>query len=553
VLAPALIEFLQESGTGVVRHGEGRSLLAHLQGTARIVTSWDQPETVQRAALFHSVYGTDSFRRTTLALEERARLRAMIGDDAERLVYLFCVLSRVDLRKRLRESGARAPLRVRHHASPDTELLGPREICALVILHLANLAEQARSPGGGPPPWLAAFGRLAAYLCPEHGTLPPLLATGFAPLDDAAEAALLLHYADALRALRTDPAAAQAELHACLDIAPWLAEPHAWLAYDAAVAGERELCRRHLALAHPRFERFGTSWDKRLELDQWFALLGLVNETADGPEAPDPFDIGETEAATFQNIRAALGVRPPPDFGRERFTQFIETYADPKTNRGTTVYPGLRAKPWHEPAGFPIVAALEAASAAISAELAGIGAGAFHREAEPLERDGAWDVFMLYERGIKQVDNCARCPETTRIVEGFDTVRTLSGLVYFSRLRPGTHIKAHRGPTNLRVRCHLGLVVPEGDCALRVASETRRWKAGACLTFEDFFEHEAWNHASGERLVLVVDLWHPDLSPTEVRLLSGFQDRVLWQARNLHQYWDNNARARANHEGGGSS
>ena len=543
MLAPSLIESLQSFGAGAVQHGNGRSLLEHLRGTARIVGSWQQPESVQRAALFHSIYGTDTYRQRALPLEDRARLQATIGDEAERLVYLFCVLSREDLRRCLRKGQARGPLTVRQHASADVEVLAPRETFALVILHMANLAEQSRNPGGAPAPWLAAFCRLAGFLRREDGTVPALLSTGFVSIDDAAEELLLSRYAEAVRGLRADLATAEAELHACSKAVPWIAEPHAWLAYAAWIAGDREGRRQHLTRANAAFERLGTSWDKRLEIDQWFALLDLVSKGAAEPARK--IEPGETEDATFQNIRAALGVRPPPESGRERFQQFVEAYSDPKTNRGTTIYPGLRATPWHEAAAFPIVAALEAASGTISDELTGIDAEAFHREAEPLERDGAWDVFVLYERGVKQPENCARCPATTKIIEGFDTMRTYSGLVYFSRMRPGTHIKPHRGPTNLRVRCHLGLVVPEGDCALRVSNETRRWKAGTCLTFEDFFEHEAWNRSVGERIVLVVDLWHPDLSATEVRLLAGFQDHILWQTRNLHQYWENNARARA--------
>jgi aspartate beta-hydroxylase len=33
--------------------------------------------------------------------------------------------------------------------------------------------------------------------------------------------------------------------------------------------------------------------------------------------------------------------------------------------------------------------------------------------------------------------------------------------------------------------------------------------------FDDSFEHEAWNEGAGERIVLIVDIWHPDLTPSE--------------------------------------
>ena len=44
--------------------------------------------------------------------------------------------------------------------------------------------------------------------------------------------------------------------------------------------------------------------------------------------------------------------------------------------------------------------------------------------------------------------------------------------VKFSVMSPGVHVWPHCGPTNCRVRAHLGLVVPEGP-RIRVVNETR--------------------------------------------------------------------------------
>jgi aspartyl/asparaginyl beta-hydroxylase (cupin superfamily) len=54
------------------------------------------------------------------------------------------------------------------------------------------------------------------------------------------------------------------------------------------------------------------------------------------------------------------------------------------------------------------------------------------------------------------------------------------------------------------LRCHLALVVPRGDVALRVDGEMRRWEAGRCLVFDDTLEHDAWNRAAADRVVLIV-------------------------------------------------
>ena len=84
-------------------------------------------------------------------------------------------------------------------------------------------------------------------------------------------------------------------------------------------------------------------------------------------------------------------------------------------------------------------------------------------------------------------------------------------------MRPGTHLRAHCGPSNHRLRLHLPVVVPpcpERACALRVGDEARAWREGEVLVFDDSFDHEAWvdERAVGERVVLMVDVWHPELS-----------------------------------------
>jgi beta-hydroxylase len=53
------------------------------------------------------------------------------------------------------------------------------------------------------------------------------------------------------------------------------------------------------------------------------------------------------------------------------------------------------------------------------------------------------------------------------------------------------------------------LVVPDGDCALRVGVETRRWSEGGVAVFDDTVEHEAWNRTAGTRTVLLFDFLRP--------------------------------------------
>jgi aspartyl/asparaginyl beta-hydroxylase (cupin superfamily) len=42
------------------------------------------------------------------------------------------------------------------------------------------------------------------------------------------------------------------------------------------------------------------------------------------------------------------------------------------------------------------------------------------------------------------------------------------------------------------------------------------WQEGKCLVFDDSFEHEVWNKSDSERVVLLIQFWHPDLTEAEV-------------------------------------
>uniref|UniRef100_A0A182THH7 Aspartyl/asparaginy/proline hydroxylase domain-containing protein n=1 Tax=Anopheles melas TaxID=34690 RepID=A0A182THH7_9DIPT len=148
-------------------------------------------------------------------------------------------------------------------------------------------------------------------------------------------------------------------------------------------------------------------------------------------------------------------------------------------------------------------------------------AGVFVNESENLRDRGDWKQLELFSRGARVERNCARAPYTCRLVEQyFPAARTCKrGQVKFSVMHPGTHVWPHCGPTNCRVRAHLGLRVPPGTY-IRVAEETRSWENGKWLIFDDSFEHEVWHNGTETRLVLIVDFWHPELTESQRRTLS---------------------------------
>jgi aspartate beta-hydroxylase len=206
---------------------------------------------------------------------------------------------------------------------------------------------------------------------------------------------------------------------------------------------------------------------------------------------------------------------------RKRFCQYLDAFADNPGNTARRTYPGLESRPWHDPGDFPLAHYLERHFAAIRAEILALDPDAYQVEADPIDRTGNWDVLFFYEMGRRIAETCDACPVTVKGLDPFSAMRTGPGVIYVSRLRPQTHIASHRGSLNVRLRCHLGIVVPDGGCAIRIGGETRSWQEGRCMVLDDHFEHEAWNRTRHDRLVLVVDMWHPDLAPTEIRLLTA--------------------------------
>jgi aspartyl/asparaginyl beta-hydroxylase (cupin superfamily) len=48
-----------------------------------------------------------------------------------------------------------------------------------------------------------------------------------------------------------------------------------------------------------------------------------------------------------------------------------------------------------------------------------------------------------------------------------------------------------------------------------VGAETRFWERGEAIVFDDTIEHAAMNPSDELRVVLIFDVWHPDLSEVE--------------------------------------
>lgn len=78
--------FLIEMGTRTTPHS-GRTLFDHLKGVHDLLRDWGNDADVCNAGLFHSIYGTKTFKHVTI--DDRRPVQALIGEYSELLVNTF--------------------------------------------------------------------------------------------------------------------------------------------------------------------------------------------------------------------------------------------------------------------------------------------------------------------------------------------------------------------------------------------------------------------------------------------------------------------------------
>ncbi|QGP80819.1 aspartyl/asparaginyl beta-hydroxylase domain-containing protein [Sphingobium sp. CAP-1] len=196
-------------------------------------------------------------------------------------------------------------------------------------------------------------------------------------------------------------------------------------------------------------------------------------------------------------------------------------------------FPGLPQRAYYERTEFDWVARVEAMTDAIVAELAAVRAqeDAFapyvqtsaNRPApnNPLRDDPSWGALYFWQGGAPVAENARRCPAVMAALEQapMPVIAGRSPMALWSLLKPGTHIQPHHGLLNTRLICHLPLWAPD-DCALRVGAETRAWRKGEMLIFDDSIEHEAWNRSDETRVVLLFEIWRPEIGAEEREALA---------------------------------
>jgi len=251
-------------------------------------------------------------------------------------------------------------------------------------------------------------------------------------------------------------------------------------------------------------------------------------------------DYVQQQAREFERSidRAVDDHRPADPIARNRLSHALEMLKGQRQiylqQPSVLYYPYLAQRQFFEREEFDWVPAIESAAADIREELVAILDEADfrpyvenrpdrpHRDFHGLNEDPSWSALYLWRDGQRVEENAGRCPKTMAALEKVPLTRigSRTPAVLFSRLEPGAHIPPHGGMLNCRLICHLPLIVPRG-CWLRVGNETREWKEGQLLIFDDSIEHEAKNPSGELRIILLFDVWRPELAEEERQAISA--------------------------------
>ena len=68
------------------------------------------------------------------------------------------------------------------------------------------------------------------------------------------------------------------------------------------------------------------------------------------------------------------------------------------------------------------------------------------------------------------------------------------------------------------------MVPPE--CGFRVGNDTRTPVEGKAWVFDDTIEHEAWNRSDRTRVILLFEIWRPELTDEERALVGAMFNAI---------------------------
>jgi len=320
---------------------------------------------------------------------------------------------------------------------------------------------------------------------------------------------------------------------------PWLALANAEMALgrfeaaDAAISRQLELDIRDIGALFMRGLLNERRGDPRAATQCYQAMLNQAAAYGAPPEVAEPLAqarrfVANAQAAYADHLETSIGGKLSPLMRQavDLMTGRTQLYLQQPS---VFYFPGLPQRWFYEPAEFPWMAGMLDAVPAMQQELRamvgedGAGQQGFAPYVEtlpgrpspnnPLRDDPAWGAAYFWREGAPVADMAAACPATMAALDlaPMPRIPGRAPTALWSRLLPGAHIAPHFGLLNTRLICHIPIRTAPG-CTLRVGGETRSWEPGVPLVFDDSIQHEARNQGNEARVVLLFEIWRPEIS-----------------------------------------
>lgn len=305
----SMLQVLGREGAREIWHKHG-TFYDHLLGVWRILAAWRQPAEVCRLGLMHSVYSNSFVRMKVFDADHgagRESVRRLIGEEAERLVHLFCTIRREELLPLGDLSVPADGLEVSTLIDDRKVRLSRGDLGTFLVVTMADYAEQLFGwqdrlfalPGsdgklrGGPHSlwpgenrpgiWLGlnALLGLRAAAC-GIAALPPVFDRCTAQIAREAEVEARDLYWQVVTdpALQDDPDRASRALEDATRLNPFIAEPHVLLAQLHMNSRRFDDALREALGALGLLAQWATPWDKRLSWEAWVSWTRVLAKGA---------------------------------------------------------------------------------------------------------------------------------------------------------------------------------------------------------------------------------------------------------------------------------
>jgi len=133
---------------------------------------------------------------------------------------------------------------------------------------------------------------------------------------------------------------------------------------------------------------------------------------------------------------------------------------------------------------------------------------------------GEWNNIMLYHKR-QFTDECeAIFPKTCALLKkwlpskpGLPWTSDQNEQVMVIKMKEGTDVETHSGPSNNILNIHIGISGLEG-AKLMIANETYTWEEGKVIAWDGSYDHRVHClECKQDRVIMMVRYMHPDMAP----------------------------------------